>query len=501
MLNLKKGLTKYSQQLRKLCKVNSSFLNANNTIYMEQMYKKWLEDKSSVHPSWDSYFTNVSRNMDPSQAFISPEQAQKMGASPSGKIEVSSSLPSGNTYLDKMEYMIEFFRTRGHLIAKLDPLELNYGKFKNQIPPSDFELDAFFDEKCQEKVINTKESKEKILQSRNDWTPKKLYEFLKEKYTGHISYQFDHIYHIEMREWIHNYIEEGVDEEISKEEYENIYDCLAESQAFSDFCDNKFSTLKRFGADGLDSAISAVRNIIDKFHENKGREVIVGMAHRGRLNVLTTIFRKPYEQMFSEFTENVPDFMDEVVYNFYGDVKYHNGYTHVDKDSNGNEISVKLLPNPSHLEAVNPVVMGFSKGLQDRYNNSNGDKVLSVLVHGDAALAGQGIIYETLQMEDLPYYDINGVVHLVFNNQIGFTTEPKYGRSSRYATNIGKTNKNLIILVNADHPVKVRKAVRMAVEFRNKFQKDVFVDLIGYRKMGHNEQDNPKFTQPVMYFY
>jgi 2-oxoglutarate dehydrogenase E1 component len=302
-----------------------------------------------------------------------------------------------------------------------------------------------------------------------------------------------------MRDWIERKIEQNTDSPVSKEVYNSLLHTILESQAFSDFSMRKFSTLKRFGADGLDSGIVAVQELVNHFHEMGGKELVLGMAHRGRLNTLSTVFKKPYTKMFMEFLDQPLDFLEETVYNFYGDVKYHNGYTTVDKHTNGNEMRIQMLPNPSHLEAINPLVMGYAKGKKDKLNDENGAQVLPVLIHGDAALAGQGIIYETLQMEKLRGYSVGGTIHIVFNNQVGFTTEPLDGRTTRHSSSIARSNENLMIMVNADDPVKVREAMRLGLEYRSEFQKDVFIELIGYRKNGHNETDNPRFTQPVMY--
>jgi 2-oxoglutarate dehydrogenase E1 component len=219
----------------------------------------------------------------------------------------------------------------------------------------------------------------------------------------------------------------------------------------------------------------------------------MGMAHRGRLNALANVFNKPMQKIFAEFQENVDK---EVSWGNSGDVKYHLGAT-TEREVNGKNIRLTILPNPSHLETVNPVVMGHVKAVKDSLNNDN--KTLGVLIHGDAAVAGQGVVYECLQMAYLNHYNINGVIHIVANNQIGFTTTPAEARTGLYCTSVAKSIQAPIIHVNADEPELVNKAIKLAMDYRQKFRKDIFVDIIGYRRYGHNEQDQPAFTQPMMY--
>lgn len=468
-----------------------------NTLYMEQMYLRWVQDQNSVHPSWDAYFSNISHQLPAEAAFISPEEAGRQKLVPTG----SASLNQGGLSTDVLilEKMTSFFRTFGSLVADLDPLNLNVNKFSSNVDPMQFELEHYFSADKADQPVTISGSQDSLLCSRASWTPRQLFDHLRSVYCGKISYYYHHVSDPKIREWIEARLERQEQEETSRKIHEGLLHTILESQAFSDFSMKKFSTLKRFGADGLDSGIVAIQELVNHFHEKGGKELVLGMAHRGRLNTLSTVFKKPYTKMFSEFMDQPLDFLDEPVYNFYGDVKYHNGYLSIDKHANGNEMQIQMLPNPSHLEAVNPLVMGFAKGKKDQLGDDSGAKVLPVLIHGDAALAGQGIIYETLQMEKLRGYFVGGTVNIVFNNQVGFTTEPTDGRSTRFSSGIGKSNDNLMIMVNADDPVKVREAIRLGLDFRMEFEKDVFVELIGYRKFGHNENDNPRFTQPLMY--
>ena len=489
-----------TRKLKQIMSREFTFMNSNNLIYMEQMYLNWLEDNSSVHASWHAYFTNLGHQIPAEDSFISAEDARKMNMIPTGNVNLSGVARGGiSSEVSGLEKMVTFFRNFGHLQADLDPLKMEINKFGNSINPERFELEYYFEEAKADKAVTISGTENSLLQSRKTWTPRELYDHLRSTYCGKSTYYFHHISDPETREWIERRVEVENGAEITKEIHEGLLDTILESQAFSDFCTRKFSTLKRFGADGLDNGIVALKELVNEFHKCKGKEFVLGMAHRGRLNTLTTVFKKSYKKMFLEFFDQPMDFLEEPVYDFYGDVKYHNGYVTRDTDQLGNEMTIQMLPNPSHLEAVNPLVIGYARGKQDEMRDSKGSKVLPVLVHGDAAITGQGIIYETLQMEKLRGYSVGGTIHLIFNNQVGFTTEPLDGRSSRYSSNIGRSNENFLIMVNSEDPVEVKKAMKLALDYRNKFQKDVFVDLIGYRKFGHNETDNPRFTQPVMY--
>lgn len=374
-------------------------------------------------------------------------------------------------------------------------------KLPMPVDAADFELASYFAEADIDRPIATSQASDSLLSSRSTWTPRELHSHLKSVYSESIGYCFDHITDPRVRQWVTERIESSKQtlENTPKEVHEQILETISESQAFSDFCERKFSVKKRFGGEGIDTGVLALKELVRGFHEKKGKEFVLGMSHRGRLNSLVCVLKKPYQKMFVEFLEKPLEFLKDLIPGFYGDVKYHNGYKSVDVDQNGNELRLEMLPNPSHLEAVNPVVMGYSRGLAEARGDHSGAEVLPVLTHGDAAFAGQGVVYETLQMEQLRGYSVGGTVHLVFNNQVGFTTNPLDGRSTRYATDIARFNENLMLLVNANDPVAVRQVARLALDYRSEFKKDVFIEIMGFRKYGHNEQDNPRFTQPVMY--
>ena len=273
---------------------------------------------------------------------------------------------------------------------------------------------------------------------------------------------------------------------------------------FEEFLQAKFTTHKRFGLEGMESMVSGLKWFVDCSVKSGVKDISLGMAHRGRLNVLANVVRKPISKIFAEFQgkDSIVGYGDkdsEIEYSQSGDVKYHLGTFHERVYPDGKTISLDLLPNPSHLEAVNPLVMGKTRAKQHFNNDIERNKHLCVLIHGDAAFAGQGVVYESMQMSNLANYTTGGVLHVVSNNQIGFTTTPKDGRSTPFVSDIMKAYEAPIIHVNADDPIAVDYCFSVALEYRNKFKKDICIDIIGYRKYGHNELDQPMFTQPQMY--
>ena len=281
------------------------------------------------------------------------------------------------------------------------------------------------------------------------------------------------------------------------EEKLRIFDTLAQNEHFSLFLKNTFSTSKRFGIEGSDTFISGLQALVDEAAKDKVEHILFGMAHRGRLNTLATVFKKPVEQIFAEFQEIKAEGRN--VWGDSGDVKYHLGTTQDKVFPDGHTVRLSILANPSHLESVNPVVSGKTRAFQDFDQDAKKEKVIGVLIHGDAALAGQGVVYESLQFQDLRGYTVGGIIHIVINNQIGFTTTPREARSSLYCTDIAKAIGAPIFHVNGDDPEAVDTVMKLAVQYRKKFKKDVFIDIYGYRRYGHNELDQPAFTQPLMY--
>ena len=296
-------------------------------------------------------------------------------------------------------------------------------------------------------------------------------------------------------QWIQNKLNQNDNHgEFSVVEKKHILRKLNEAVSFENFLHTKYVGQKRFSLEGNESLIPALDTLIEKAASYGVKEFVMGMAHRGRLNTLTNIFGKSAKDIFSEFDGK--DYEEEV---FDGDVKYHLGWTSDRLTDNGNRINLSIAPNPSHLETVGSVVEGITRAKQDQYYSDDFSKVLPIVVHGDAAIAGQGLIYEVVQMAKLDGYKTNGTIHIVVNNQIGFTTNYLDGRSSTYCTDVGKVTLSPVLHVNADDVEAVVHACRFALDFRMEFKRDVFIDLLGYRKYGHNEGDEPRFTQPKLY--
>jgi 2-oxoglutarate dehydrogenase E1 component len=322
---------------------------------------------------------------------------------------------------------------------------------------------------------------------------------MKELYCGPISFEYMHIGSAEKKQWIRTKVEQIPQIQKTKAEKLYLLDRVLESETFTNVCDTKFPTAKRFGIEGCDSAISGLEMMCDHAKTLGTNNVILGMAHRGRLNTLACVFDKPYEQIFGEFKDVKNSKVVEDDHAHSGDVKYHLGATNHRMYSDGGMCHLTMLPNPSHLETVNTVAMGKARSKMDQLGDKVGDKVISCCIHGDAAIAGQGIVYEHINMEKLRNYQVGGTIHVVFNNQVGFTTNTRDSRSTHYCTDVAKTLNAFVIHVNAQNPEYVDWAFQLAVEYNLKFKRDVFVDVIGYRKFGHNEQDMPQFTQPIMY--
>jgi 2-oxoglutarate dehydrogenase E1 component len=300
-----------------------------------------------------------------------------------------------------------------------------------------------------------------------------------------------------MRRWVRNRFESTAKTiQFSPEKKRRILRKLNEATAFENFLHTKYVGQKRFSLEGGETTIPAIDAIINYGADNGAKEFIIGMAHRGRLNVLANIVGKTYEYIFDEFEGNV---VDNESGHGDGDVKYHHGFTSTLKTEQGKEVYVKLMPNPSHLEAVNPVVLGYNRAQCDLIYEEDTNKIIPIVIHGDAAVAGQGVVYEVLQMSKLNAYQTGGTIHFVINNQIGFTTDFEDGRSTQYCVSIAKMLDAPILHVNGEDPEAVVYACELAVDYRQKFKQDVFIDMVCYRKRGHNEGDEPKYTQPHLY--
>ena len=389
--------------------------------------------------------------------------------------------------------LMRAYEVRGHELADVDPLKM----MERETPP---ELTLEYYGLEPETVISTSSLGEYgSFLGGDEMKASEVVDKLRSVYCTNIGFEYMHIQSREECDWIRSVIrnkESSSIFEFSKEDKVRLFDRLTWSESFETFLGKKFGVEKRFGLDGCEALIPGMKELIDVAAANGVKDIVMGMPHRGRLNVLANVVRKPMEKIFREFAGVS---VDSTLNMGSGDVKYHLGASYTRTTATGNEIHVSLLPNPSHLETVNTVVLGKARAKQHERLNKHRDRVMPVVLHGDAAFAGQGVVYETLHLSELPNYSVGGTVHIVVNNQIGFTTDPSDGRSSMYCTDVAKTLSIPVIHVNGDNPEAVTSAMRFAAVWRAKYARDIVVDVVCYRRFGHNEVDEPMFTQPLMY--
>jgi 2-oxoglutarate dehydrogenase E1 component len=443
-----------------------SFITNADPEYIDKMYRSFKDSPESVDKDWRLFFEGFD--------FSGNGAAADAGITDVKEFGVLS--------------IIHGFRDRGHLLSTTNPIRQR----RDRKPRLDL-VDYGLDESDLDRSFTA--GKEIGMPSA---TLKEIIDRLNKIYCGNIGFEYSHIENREQRMWLRDKIEDRnlkADFGLSLDKKKRILDKLNGAVVFERFLHTKYIGQKRFSLEGGETAIAALDSVIDTGSDRNVKEFIIGMAHRGRLNVLANIMGKTYEQIFSEFEGTaVPDlsFGD-------GDVKYHLGFSSQVETSSGNKVDLKLVPNPSHLESVDPVVEGFSRAKADILYDAEYDNVLPILIHGDAAIAGQGVAYETAQMSQLPGYYTGGTFHLVINNQIGFTTDFDDARSSTYCTALAKVTQSPVFHVNGDDPEAVIFAAELALEYRQKFNEDVYLDMVCYRRHGHNEGDDPKFTQPKMY--
>lgn len=447
-----------------------SYISNADVGYVDQLYQNYKNDPSSVDQTWQKFFEGFDFSV------------QHYGGNGHGKA-TDDPLTIKET---QVRNLIFAYRSFGHLVSKTNPVRdrrnHNVQFDHKSVGLSDADLDTEFDVAAE--IGMPKSSLRKIIEK------------LRAIYHGPIGFEYNFIRNDEIRQWFFQKIEvEYYNYSPSKDEKKRILAKLNEAAVFENFLHTKFLGQKRFSLEGGENTIPALQTIINKAAELDVKEVVIGMAHRGRLNVLSNILGKTYEQIFTEFEGNVnPDLtMGD------GDVKYHLGYSSHITSPSGKKIYVKLTPNPSHLEAVDPLVIGYTRGQIDDEYKGELNKAMAILIHGDAAVAGQGIVYEVVQMSGLPGYTTGGTIHFVINNQVGFTTDFDDARTSIYCTDIAKIVDAPVLHVNGDDAEAVNFCANLAVEYRQKFGKDIFVDLLCYRRHGHNEADEPKFTQPKLY--
>jgi 2-oxoglutarate dehydrogenase E1 component len=448
-----------------------SFLNAAHTAYFAELYDQYLINPDGVEPSWRAFF-----------------QGYDFGAEESGSIEESTIAQIPENVLKEFQVvkLIDGYRTRGHLFTKTNPV-----RERRQYQPT-LEIENFGLSKSD---LNESFDAGSIL----GLGKSKLSEIIKHLeaiYCDSIGVEYMYIRKPEEIKWIQDWINiNDNNPTFSKDEKKGILKKLNQAVSFETFMHSKYVGQKRFSVEGNETLIPGLNTLMEKASNSGVSQFVVGMAHRGRLNVLANIFGKSSEKIFSEFDSKEYD-EDEL---FDGDVKYHMGWTSYRDTDLGKRVRMDLAPNPSHLETVNTVVEGICRAKLDNELKGNEKEILPILIHGDAAIAGQGVVYETIQMAQLDGYKVGGTIHVVVNNQVGFTTNYLDARSSTYCTDIGKVTLSPVLHVNADDVEAVCHAFSFALEFRTKFGRDVFIDLLGFRKYGHNEGDEPRFTQPKLY--
>ncbi|TQI69568.1 2-oxoglutarate dehydrogenase E1 component [Gramella sp. Hel_I_59] len=455
-----------------------SFLNAAHTAYFAELYDQYLKYPDSVEPSWRAFFQGFDFGM------------QQDGVSEDVLDEAPVDFSEGEipTHVVKefqVIRLIDGYRTRGHLFTKTNPVR----ERRKYVPTLNIENFGL-----EKKDLQTNFNAGDIL----GIGPSSLEEIIKHLelvYCDSIGIEYMYIRKPEEIEWIQNRLNVNDNHpDFDATRKKQILKKLNEAVSFETFLHTKYVGQKRFSLEGGESLIPALDALIEKAAEFGVEDFVMGMAHRGRLNTLTNIFGKNAKDIFSEFDGK--DYEQDI---FDGDVKYHLGWTSCRTTDSGKDININIAPNPSHLETVGAVVEGISRAKMDRRYNGDNSKILPILVHGDAAIAGQGLVYELVQMANLEGYQTGGTIHIVVNNQIGFTTNYLDARSSTYCTDVGKVTLSPILHVNADDAEAVVHSILFALDFRMKFKRDVFIDLLGYRKYGHNEGDEPRFTQPKLY--
>ncbi len=453
-----------------------SFLNAAHTQFFADLYEQYTQNPDSVEPSWRAFFQGFDFGMESSGEYIGEQIATEVQTG------------SGSEKLQKefnVLRLIDGYRTRGHLFTKTNPVR------DRRVYAPNLDLEHFG---LSANDLETVFDAARVL-GKQPCTLKQILAHLQNMYCQHIGIEYMHMENPVFVNWVQERINQNDNQpNFNAEQKKHILGKLNQAVSFENFLHTKYVGQKRFSLEGGESLIPALDAVIEAAAEKGVEHFVMGMAHRGRLNTLANIFEKPTQDIFSEFDGK--DYDKEY---FDGDVKYHLGLTSERKTKSGKKININLAPNPSHLETVGAVIEGISRAKQDKYFPDDFSKVLPIAVHGDAAVAGQGIVYEIVQMALLDGYKTGGTIHIVINNQVGFTTNYLDARSSTYCTDIAKVTLSPVLHVNADDSEAVVHAMLFALDFRMQFGRDVFIDLLGYRKYGHNEGDEPRFTQPVLY--
>jgi 2-oxoglutarate dehydrogenase E1 component len=452
-----------------------------NLPFVERLFADFVRDPESVAPDWRRYFQQVRNG----------ERADAPSLAPSEQVRDETTLWSktkGGSLQYRVNQLVRNYRVRGHILAAVDPL----GR-PRPIPP-ELEIGFYgFSAEDMNRPVNCE-----LFPANRTVTVREIIQQLQDTYCRSIGVQYMHIDNSAIRRWLEERMETSRNRvELAREEQIRIFTRLTDAVAFEEFIRRKFVGAKSFSLEGCESLIPLLDLAIEKSAEQGIKEIVLGMAHRGRLNVLANVLGKSPRQIFQEFAD------DPKTFKGHGDVKYHLGFSNEWTAANGQRVHLSLCFNPSHLEFVNPVALGRVRAKQDRFQADQGvadtGPCVALLIHGDASFAGQGVIQETLNMSQLAGYSVGGTVHVVVNNQIGFTTPPAEARSCIYATDVARMLQVPIFHVNGEDPDAVAQVVRLAMDFRQMFRRDVFIDMFGYRRLGHNEGDEPSFTQPVLY--
>ncbi|MBL0941803.1 MAG: 2-oxoglutarate dehydrogenase E1 component, partial [Alphaproteobacteria bacterium] len=479
----------------------ASFLSGQNTVFLAHLFVSYLKDPSSIDPSWafafkslDDDALSILRDLKGASwaqnsillkiegfDYENPELRPTLASERNEQGSQQSGLDSIRALM-----LIRAYRMRGHLGAKLDPLQLERIQTHAELDPSAYG----FGEEDFDRPITLYG-----YLGQQSATLREIYDILQRTYEGPIGIEFMHIQDPDQKTWLQENIEDlNQRYNFTLQERKEILKSLIQGEIFEDFLHTKYPGAKRFGIEGAESTIVALHQILTWAGQRGMEEVMLGMAHRGRLNVIANVMNKPCREIFYAFQGGV----SKAESLGSGDVKYHLGWAN-NCIYGGKKLHLSLAANPSHLEAVNSVVLGKVRANQVLHKDESRIKVMGLLLHGDAAMAGQGSVAEVLSLSKLQGYRTGGTIHVIINNQIGFTTSPQYSRSSPYSSDVAKMIQAPIFHVNGDDPEAVAYISRLAVDFRKRFQKDVVIDIFCYRRNGHNEIDDPSFTQPLMY--
>eukprot|EP00271_Cylindrocystis_brebissonii_P012890 TRINITY_DN32392_c0_g1_i1.p1 TRINITY_DN32392_c0_g1~~TRINITY_DN32392_c0_g1_i1.p1 ORF type:complete len:1065 (-),score=252.79 TRINITY_DN32392_c0_g1_i1:1649-4843(-) len=458
-----------------LSQLSDNFLDGTSNVYLEELQRTWEEDPTSVDPSWDIFFRNFTG---------------QTGAPSVSNQTIQESM--------RLLLLIRAYQVNGHLKAKLDPLGLDDRKPPVELDPAlygfeEADLDREF-------FLGVWRMSGFLQEQRPVQTLRAILNRLEQTYCGTIGYEYMHISDRDKCNWLRERIETASQRSYPKARREAILDRLMWSSNFENFIAQKWGAAKRFGLEGCETLVPGMKELIDYSADMGVESIVLGMPHRGRLNVLGNVVRKPLRQIFSEFSGGIkPVNAQSEAYTGTGDVKYHLGTSYDRPTRSGKRIHLSLVANPSHLEAVDPVVIGKTRAKQYYSKDFDRTRNMAILLHGDGSFSGQGVVYETFHLQDLPNYSTGGSLHIVVNNQVAFTTDPKSSRSSPYCTDVAKALQTPIFHVNGDDVEAVVHCCELAAEWRQKFHSDAVIDIVCYRRFGHNEIDEPSFTQPAMY--